>query len=168
MARMRLVRSFAAAAFLLVAGSITVAHAQQYGPSPYASFADSPFHALFPGSFTYFHLDDFESDTRTPGYNVNAGRRLEPHPQTDSVDWDGPINTAPATDLVGPGSLNGSGAEGFGSRHLNNFEITPEGNGVTLEDEMMKVTTNMMDYQAATGLYTKSIKILKTALGRQA
>ena len=33
---------------------------------------------------------------------------------------------------------------------------------------MMKVTTNMMDYQAATGLYTKSIKILKTALGRQA
>jgi flagellar basal-body rod protein FlgB len=56
----------------------------------------------------------------------------------------------------------------FGAQRMANFEVTPEGNGVTLEDEMMKVTTNMMDYQAATGLYTKSISILKTALGRQA
>ncbi|WP_108396453.1 flagellar basal body rod protein FlgB [Devosia submarina] len=56
----------------------------------------------------------------------------------------------------------------FGAQRMANFEVTPEGNGVTLEDEMMKVTTNMMDYQAATGLYTKSIAILKTALGRQA
>jgi flagellar basal-body rod protein FlgB len=56
----------------------------------------------------------------------------------------------------------------FGAQRMANFEITPEGNGVTLEDEMMKVTTNLMDYQAATGLYSKSIKILRTALGRQA
>jgi flagellar basal-body rod protein FlgB len=49
-----------------------------------------------------------------------------------------------------------------------NFEITPKGNGITLEDEMMKVTTNMMDYQAATSLYQKSVRILKTALGKTA
>jgi len=55
----------------------------------------------------------------------------------------------------------------FGSRRLNNFEVTPEGNGVTLEDEMMKVTTNQMDYQAVTAVYQRSIRILKTALGRQ-
>ena len=61
----------------------------------------------------------------------------------------------------------GSDADGFGSRRLNNFEITPEGNGVTLEDEMMKVTTNQMDYQAVTAVYQRSIRILKTALGRQ-
>ena len=59
-----------------------------------------------------------------------------------------------------------TGAEGFGSRQLNNFEVTPEGNGVTLEDEMMKVTTNQMDYQAVTALYTRSIRMIKTALGR--
>lgn len=61
----------------------------------------------------------------------------------------------------------GSGADGFGSRQLNNFEVTPEGNGVTLEDEMMKVTTNQMDYQAVTALYSRSIRMIKTALGRQ-
>lgn len=58
-------------------------------------------------------------------------------------------------------------AGGFAARTMNSFEITPEGNGVTLEDEMMKVTTNLMDYQAATTLYQKSMKILRTALGRQ-
>ena len=60
-------------------------------------------------------------------------------------------------------------AEGsaLGAQRMANFEITPEGNGVTLEDEMMKVTTNLMDYQAATSLYQKSIKILRTAMGRQ-
>lgn len=59
-----------------------------------------------------------------------------------------------------------TGAGGFDSRHMNNFEITPEGNGVTLEDEMMKVTTNQMDYQAITTLYSRSKQLLRTALGR--
>ena len=59
-----------------------------------------------------------------------------------------------------------SDGDGFGSRALNNFEVTPEGNGVTLEDEMMKVTNNQMDYQAVTALYSRSIRIIKTALGR--
>jgi flagellar basal-body rod protein FlgB len=49
---------------------------------------------------------------------------------------------------------------------MNNFEITPEGNGVTLEDEMMKVASNQMDYQAATTLYTRSMRLIKTAIGR--
>jgi flagellar basal-body rod protein FlgB len=47
-----------------------------------------------------------------------------------------------------------------------NFEVTPEGNGVTLEDEMMKVTANQMDYQAVSTLYTKSLGLLRTAIGQ--
>lgn len=62
----------------------------------------------------------------------------------------------------------GGGDGAFGSQTLNSFEVTPEGNGVTLEDEMMKVASNQIDYQAVTALYTRSIRILKTALGRQA
>ena len=60
------------------------------------------------------------------------------------------------------------GGTSFTDDKMVNFEITPKGNGITLEDEMMKVTTNMMDYQAATSLYQKSVKILKTALGKTA
>jgi len=46
------------------------------------------------------------------------------------------------------------------------FEVTPEGNGVTLEDEMMKVTANQLDYQAATSLYSQSLGLIKTAIGQ--
>ncbi|HVW91116.1 MAG TPA: flagellar basal body protein [Devosia sp.] len=46
-----------------------------------------------------------------------------------------------------------------------NFEVTPEGNGVSIEDEMMKVSANQMDYQTVTALYTKSLGLLRTALG---
>ena len=36
----------------------------------------------------------------------------------------------------------------------------------SLEDEMMKVAANQMDYQAVTALYTRSLNLLKTALGK--
>lgn len=48
----------------------------------------------------------------------------------------------------------------------NDYEVRPSGNAVNLEDEMMKVAQNQMDYQAATTLYTKSLGLLKTAIGR--
>lgn len=64
-------------------------------------------------------------------------------------------------------AVTGTDTDGFGTRQLNNFEITPEGNGVTLEDEMMKVTANQIDYQTVTSLYTKSLQLIRTALGRQ-
>ena len=60
------------------------------------------------------------------------------------------------------------GNTSFADDKMVNFEVTPRGNGITLEDEMMKVTTNMLDYQAATSLYQKSVKILRTALGKTA
>jgi flagellar basal-body rod protein FlgB len=46
------------------------------------------------------------------------------------------------------------------------FEIVPTGNAVTLEDEMMKVAANQMDFQAATALYTRGLGLIKTAIGR--
>ena len=38
---------------------------------------------------------------------------------------------------------------------------------VSLEDEMMKVASNQMDYQAATTLYSRSLGLVKTALGKR-
>ena len=47
------------------------------------------------------------------------------------------------------------------------YEVRPAGNAVNLEDEMMKVAANQMDYQAATSLYTRSLGLLKTAIGKR-
>lgn len=64
-------------------------------------------------------------------------------------------------------SVSSGGEGGFGSTS-SPYEITPSGNGVTLEDEMMKVAGNDMDYQTVTALYTRSLRIIRTALGRSA
>lgn len=48
-----------------------------------------------------------------------------------------------------------------------NYEVKPTGNAVNLEEEMMKIAGNQMDYQAATALYTRSLNLLKTAVGKR-
>lgn len=47
------------------------------------------------------------------------------------------------------------------------FQTRPAGNAVNLEDEMLKVSSNQMDYAAATSLYSRSLGLLKTAIGKR-
>jgi flagellar basal-body rod protein FlgB len=47
------------------------------------------------------------------------------------------------------------------------YEVRPTGIAVNLEDEMIKVAANQMDYQAATTLYTKSLGLIKIAIGKK-
>ena len=47
------------------------------------------------------------------------------------------------------------------------YNVRPTGNAVSLEDEMMKVAANQMDFQTATALYTRSLNLIKTALGKR-
>ena len=46
------------------------------------------------------------------------------------------------------------------------YEIRPRGNSVSHEDEMMKVASNQMDYEAVTSLYTHSLALIKLAIGK--
>ena len=46
------------------------------------------------------------------------------------------------------------------------WEITPTGNSVVLEEQMMKVAENQFDFQLASSLYSRSLGLIKTALGR--
>ena len=63
------------------------------------------------------------------------------------------------------GSLDGVGSFQVDGR--GHFEVGPGGNAVSLEDEMLKVAENQMDFQAATALYTRGLGLIKTALGRR-
>ena len=58
-------------------------------------------------------------------------------------------------------------AVSFPTDRRGTFEIRPTGNAVSLEDEMMKVAANQMDYQAATSLYSRSLGLIKTAIGKR-
>lgn len=83
---------------LLAASASSPARADFLGPTPYLSFADSPFNG---GAFGAFYLEDFEDGAlNTPGATASAGWSvLGPGVFTDSVDAD-------------DGTIDGSGAAG--------------------------------------------------------
>lgn len=59
-----------------------------------------------------------------------------------------------------------NGDAGFAGRK-DGVETRPSGNAVSLDEEMLKVAQNQMDYQAATSLYSRSLGLLKTAIGKR-
>jgi flagellar basal-body rod protein FlgB len=61
---------------------------------------------------------------------------------------------------------SGLSASQFESR-LGGAAVRPGGNGVNLEDQMIKVASNQMDYQAVTSLYQRSLGLIKTAVGKR-
>ncbi|OYQ32960.1 flagellar basal body rod protein FlgB [Niveispirillum lacus] len=44
------------------------------------------------------------------------------------------------------------------------YETAPAGNAVVLEEQMLKVGQNSMEYQTVTNLYRKQVSMLKTAM----
>jgi len=67
-----------------------------------------------------------------------------------------------------PGHLGGStgGDAQFTENGEPHYEVRPRGNAVSHEDEMLKLAGNQMDYDAVTSLYTHSLALIKTALGK--
>ncbi len=63
-------------------------------------------------------------------------------------------------------AVSGGGSQ-FASDESARYEIRPGGNSVSHEDEMMKVASNQMDYEAVTSIYTHSLDLIKLAVGRE-
>ena len=110
-------------------------------------------------------LSENVANADTPGFRA---RDLVP-PKFDRMM----PRSAPGVSLVRTDTSHQSGAgsglgggNSFETMRSNGQEIRPTGNAVSLEDEMIKVAANQMDYQAATALYTRSLGLIKTALGR--
>ena len=67
-----------------------------------------------------------------------------------------------------PAHITGSAASSaFATERPNKYDVRPAGNAVNLEDEMMKVAGNQMDYQAAISLYSRSMGLFRTAMGKR-
>ena len=101
----------------------------------------------------------------TPNY---AARDIAP------LKFETPAQVAPTTvsTVALARTENGhlSGFAGTGSSFhevKTTYEVKPTGNAVNLEEEMMKVAANQMDYQAATAVYTRSLGLIKIALGKK-
>ena len=106
------------------------------------------------------------ANSDTPGFRA---RDLVP-PKFDAPSTLAPPQVA-GVSLARTEPLHLAGFDGgrspFQSTSKGNFDVRPTGNAVNLEDEMMKVAGNQMDYQVATALYTRSLNLIKTALGKR-
>lgn len=78
------------------------------------------------------------------------------------------VSTSPGLALTAAGHMApiGQAAPGVDPRKVKDFEIRPSGNGVNLEDEMMKAGDIQTDYQLAASLYQHSLTTLKIAIGK--
>ncbi|MCB9994160.1 MAG: flagellar basal body rod protein FlgB [Hyphomicrobiaceae bacterium] len=103
------------------------------------------------------------ANAETPGY---LGRDLNAFRFADVLDNQSTASVTTVATNPTHFSVGNTETDGFGPRRMGAFEITPEGNAVVLEDEMMKVASNQMDYQTAASLYSRSLRLLRTALGR--
>ncbi|MCX2722069.1 flagellar basal body rod protein FlgB [Roseibium salinum] len=100
----------------------------------------------------------------TPGFGA---RDVKAYSFKDHVGRESLVLAAETT-KVGhiASSMSGSGTRDAKVEMLDSFEVTPSGNSVNLEEQMMKVTENQMDFQAATTLYTKGLGLIRTALSK--
>jgi flagellar basal-body rod protein FlgB len=71
------------------------------------------------------------------------------------------------TDAAHLGSAGAAGSGQFKLQRSARYEVRPAGNAVNLEDEMQKIASNQMDYQAATTLYSRSLGLLKLAVSKR-
>ena len=80
-----------------------------------------------------------------------------------------PALTAIGLDRTASGHIASSEASSsqFPASRTGSYEVRTAGGAVNLEDEMIKVAANQMEYQAATTLYTRSLGLIKTAIGKR-
>lgn len=103
------------------------------------------------------------ANTDTPGYQ---GRDLKSFSFEDAMNQQ---SVGLQTTRTSRSHLSGSMMRETDAAKVDGrdgFEVTPDGNTVSLEEQMMKVTENQLDYQAVASLYTKSLGLLRTALSR--
>lgn len=106
------------------------------------------------------------SNADTPGYtghDIKAPDFFRMAVEGDAVKPVSAVITSPLH-IVAP-TISNVGP--LREQKIDGYEVTPDGNSVSLEDQMMKVTQNQMDYQVATSLYTRSLGLIKTALGKK-
>jgi flagellar basal-body rod protein FlgB len=104
-------------------------------------------------------LSENVANSDTPDYRP---RDLAP------LQFDGAKTALSAIGLERTEATHIASADASGQRsRFGGYQVRPAGIAVNLEDEMIKVAANQMDYQAATTLYTKSLGLIKIAIGKR-
>ncbi len=105
------------------------------------------------------------SNSDTPSYRAKDLVPLK-FPEPAAPGQASVMNVALARTDSGHIGVSGQGTD-YRTNSKTGYDVRPAGNAVNLEEEMMKVAANQVDYQAATALYTRSLGLIKTAIGKR-
>ena len=102
----------------------------------------------------------------TPGYKARDLKAFSFQAHVQAAGSGVAATPAGTMAVTQPGHMQpkGAGASGVKPIKAADSEVTLDGNGVVLEDEMVKLTQARMDYDAAIGFYQKSLSMLKMAV----
>jgi len=104
------------------------------------------------------------SNAQTPGYEA---RDIEKFTFANAMQKS--MGTSARISTTHSKHINGAlhGAKSFGvDEEKQIWETTPDGNSVVLEQQMMKMSENQMEFQSAINIYKKSVSLMKIALRR--
>ncbi len=101
------------------------------------------------------------ANANTPGYKP---KDLKPLDFSTIMQQQGSAGLK--TTHPGHVSSNTAGGSRFGVQQQKTvFETTPDGNAVNLEEQILKMQENNMDYQTTTSLYRKMTSLVNIAVG---
>lgn len=107
------------------------------------------------------------ANANTPGYKARDLKAFNFQAHVQAASDSTPVAATPAgvMAVTQPGHMQPKGGP-MATKPVKalDSEITLDGNGVVLEDEMIKLTQARMDYDAAIGFYQKSLSMLKMAV----
>ena len=101
------------------------------------------------------------ANANTPGYRAKDVKELSFRELMQSGSG------VPTSGRTQPGHMDMTSSNSRGADVVEletSWEASPDGNSVVLEDQMMQVSLNQMEYQSAINLYRKSLDILRTAI----
>ena len=127
---------------------------------------DVPLFSMLRDRMSWLHqrqdlLSQNVSNADTPGYVARDLKPLNFDDAMRNVSSGAAMMTTNARHIA----VSPSTAGGFDDMASPDVEANPNGNAVSLEMEMIKVSDTQAQFQAAANLYSKAMSLMKTAIG---
>lgn len=127
---------------------------------------DVPLFAMLRERMTWLHqrqdlLSQNVANADTPGYVARDLKPLNFEDAMKSVTSGSMLMTTNARHIA----LSSSTSSAFEDQASPDTESNPNGNAVSLEQEMIKVSDTQAQFQAAANIYAKAMTLMKTAIG---
>ncbi len=119
-------------------------------------------------------LSDNIANADTPGYKAKRLEGQDFSGLVDNLSGGASVSSASKTSMrvndarhmdVGGGNVGSAGVQK--TKEIKDNETSFVGNNVVLEEEIIKVANNQMEYAMMVNLYKKNVGLLKMAMGKR-